>query len=279
VRDRPTPERVREAEQHVSRCSDCWAVLSHLHERATGAPPLESERMEALYGCDGVRDRLYLLVDLGAEGMRQQHPDVAAHLGWCHACRGRFVEMRAVERGMARGEFGEPIAAPVLPRWKEVAGAVGETVREAVGQLLVQLREGAAILAGVPEGLVPMPALATGGGVRGAPELAGRGREDLAGREVQFALPDMGASVELRLQAQGRERLAIELRLVGADTGSLAVSLRAVRADGSELVASQTVRPGRPVVLAGVLPDQYLLEIQDRSAGRRFRIRLGVEPA
>src|SRR2546427_12147087 len=36
----------RKAEEHVARCSDCWAMLSLLHELATGEPASGAESME-----------------------------------------------------------------------------------------------------------------------------------------------------------------------------------------------------------------------------------------
>src|SRR5437764_322064 len=37
----------REAEEHVGRCSDCWAMLSLLHELATGEPVAGAEEGSA----------------------------------------------------------------------------------------------------------------------------------------------------------------------------------------------------------------------------------------
>src|SRR5206468_11339416 len=119
----------REAEEHVSRCSDCWAVLSLLHELATGEPAPGAERMGVLFGCGPIRDEMYLLAGLTAEEIRRRHPHVARHLGWCHACRDRVAEVMTIERAAARGGLGAPLVAPAAPPWSEVAARVGRPAR------------------------------------------------------------------------------------------------------------------------------------------------------
>ena len=94
---RPSGASRREAEEHAARCSDCWTVLRLLHELAAGTPAPEAERMRGLFGCEAVQDELYLLSALSADEIRTGHPAAARHLGWCHACRERWVEVLAVE--------------------------------------------------------------------------------------------------------------------------------------------------------------------------------------
>src|SRR2546427_10265385 len=69
----------RKAGEHVARCSDCWAMLSLLHELATGEPASGAERMGALFGCGPIRDEMYLLAGRTAEGVRGGPPHVARH--------------------------------------------------------------------------------------------------------------------------------------------------------------------------------------------------------
>src|SRR5947209_8499550 len=76
----PAARERREAEEHVARCSDCWAVLSLLHELTTGELPQGAERMSALFGCGPVQDEMYLLAGLTAEQVKTSHPHVARHL-------------------------------------------------------------------------------------------------------------------------------------------------------------------------------------------------------
>src|SRR4029450_6703624 len=111
----------RAAEEHVARCSDCWATLAVAHDLAFGEPPADAERMAALYGCDAVQDGLYLLTDLPAADIRAREPETARHLGWCLSCRERLVELIAVERAAARGDF-QPLPAS-LPTWRATARA------------------------------------------------------------------------------------------------------------------------------------------------------------
>src|SRR5438093_13702278 len=117
----------REAEEHVGRCSDCWAVLSLLHELATGESAPGAERMGALFGCSPVQEEMYLLAGLTAEEIRKRHPHVARHLGWCHACRDRVAEVMTIERAAARGELGPPVVAPAAPRWRGAAARAGDS--------------------------------------------------------------------------------------------------------------------------------------------------------
>src|SRR5881409_540265 len=159
----------REAEEHVSRCSDCWAVLSLLHEFATGEPAPGAERMGALFGCGPVQEEMYLLAGLTAEEIRKRHPHVARHLGWCHACRDRLAEVLSVERAAAQGELGPPLVAPAAARWTEVAARAGETICEAVGRAVIQLRRAGAVFTAVPEGFLVSPLPAPAGALRGSP--------------------------------------------------------------------------------------------------------------
>ena len=78
--DRPAPDQRRQAEEHVSRCSDCWRALSLLHERATGERPPHADRMRELFGCERVQDEMYLLVGLTGPQIAAERPGVARHL-------------------------------------------------------------------------------------------------------------------------------------------------------------------------------------------------------
>src|SRR4029453_12674145 len=150
----------RAAEEHVARCSDCWATLAVAHDLAFGEPPADAERMAALYGCDAVQGRLYLVRYLTAADIRAREPESARHLGWCLSCRERLVELIAVERAAAHGDL-EPLLAP-MPRWRETATRLGAKVREAVGHVKVQIGRAATVFTEVPEGFlvgaVPVPA-------------------------------------------------------------------------------------------------------------------------
>src|SRR5437773_719307 len=184
----------REAEEHVGRCSDCWAMLSLLHELARGEPAAGAERMGALFGCGPIRDEMYLLAGLTAEEIRRRHPHVARHLGWCHACRDRVAEVMAIERAAARGELGPPLVTPAAPRWREAAARVG-----------------------------------------------------------------------------------MALRVSGHEPPRLSVHVREIRGEGLELVGRYSVRGAALVVVKGLTPGQYVLEIEDKQRARRFRLRFDIE--
>jgi len=271
ARDRQT------AEEHVARCSDCWATLEVAHDLAFGEPPADAGRMAALYGCDAVQDRLYLMTDLTAADIRAREPEIARHLGWCLSCRERLVELIAVEHAAARGDF-EPLLAPT-PRWRETVTRLGAKVREVVGQAKVQVGRAAAVFTEVPEGFlvgtVPVPV----GAYRGLDTASSTGTAPGLGQEVQFALADSGLWVELRLEPQSDELVAIALRVSGSETTDVSVQLRAVEAERAELVARYTVRGSAPVLVKGVRPGRYVLELHERERTLRFKLRFDVELA
>jgi len=270
-RARPTPDQRRQAEDHLSRCSDCCRVLSGLHERATGERLADTDRIMELFGCERVQDEMHLLVGLSPSRMAAEHPHLARHLGWCHACRDRFAQVLQVEDAAARGEFG-----PARARWREAVGALGETIRELVGQAVVQVRKGVAVFTVAPEGLLLSPALAPAAAWRGAPAASEPASLPLLGSRAQIALGDSGLTAELALHAQGADRVGLEVTVSGAEHGPLAASLRTVGAERTELVASQPARAGKPVAFGGLVPGRYVLDIHETPRDLRFRVGFEV---
>jgi hypothetical protein len=264
----------REAEDHVARCSDCWAVLSLLHDLAMGGPPPGRERMDALFGCGPVQDEMYRLAGLSAEQIGTRHPEARRHLSWCLACRARFAEILTVERAAARGELGAPLFAPVRPRWTDAGAKVGAAVHEAVGRVLVELRRTTAVFTAVPAGFVvsPMPAMA----LRGSASEQVRSGERALGQQVGFTLGDSQLSAELTLEPQG-ERVGMVVRVSGAGQPRLSLHVRELGPEGAELVARYTMTGAVPVVVKGLAPGRYLLEIEDKQEARRFHLRFDVE--
>ena len=275
VGPRPEASERREAEEHVARCSDCWAVLTLLHELATGEPPPGADRMGALFGCGPVQDEMYLLAGLTAEEIRTKHPTEARHLGWCHACRDRLAEVLAVERAASRGELGLPPIAAAAPRWREATARAGETVREVVGRAVIQLRRAGAVFTEVPEGFLLSPMAATAEALRGSPPKKTEAAP--LAQQVQFPLPDSDVSAELTLQPHGAERVGIALRVAGAEQPGLSVHVREIRAEGLEMVARYSVRGAALLVLRGLTPGQYVLEIEDKQKAHRFQLRFDIE--
>src|SRR5437870_2005103 len=270
----------REAEEHVSRCSDCWAVLSLLHELATGEPAPGAERMGALFGCGPIQDEMYLLAGLTAEEVRRRHPHVARHLGWCHACRDRVAEVMTIERAAARGDLGSSLLAPAAPHWRGAAARVGETVREAVGTAVIQLRRVGAVFTAVPEGFLVSPMTAPAVAFRGPPpkkEKEPKKETPALGRKAEFPLPESPLTAELTLQPHGPERVGMALRVSGDEPPRLSVHVREIRGEGIELVGRDSVRGAAMVVGKGLTPGQYVLEIEDRQRARRFRLRFDIE--
>jgi hypothetical protein len=275
----PGPRERQEAEEHVATCSDCWAVLGLLHELSAGEQPAEAEHMVGLYGCGSVQGEMYRLAGMPAAQIGRAFPQLARHLGWCHACRERLVEVLEVERAAARGELGPPLFESAPARWRETIGSAGESIRELVGLLVVQLERATAVFTALPEGLVVSQAMAPAAALRGAPAVdAGTGALTF-GRQVQVALADSGLRAELTLEPQGAELVGIALRVEGNPQAELSVHLREIHLDRAELVARQTVRGPEPIVVKGLRPARYVLEILERQQALRFKLRFDVEPA
>jgi hypothetical protein len=270
-----TPEQ-QDAREHAARCSDCWAVLTLFHELAMGEPPPDAGRMVGLFSCAAVQDGMYLLAGLSAEEMRAAHPHLAAHLGWCLACCERLAEVLWAERAAALGEL-PAVVAPALPRWRESVGRLGEAVRELVGQLVIEARRTKAAFTAVPEGFV-VSGLATAGALRGAvaDEVSATG----LGQQVRFPLGESGLFAELALETRSPEEVGIALGIAGAAADSgLSVHLREVKDDRADLVARYTVRGAEPVLLKGLQPGRYVLEVHERQHARRFQLRFDIESA
>jgi len=264
------------ARDHAARCSDCWAVLALLHELAMGEPPPDAGRMAGLFRCDAVQDGMYLLAGLSADHMRAAHPEPAAHLGWCLACRERLAEVISAERAVVRGELPAVIAPPA-PSWRESTGRLGEAVRELVGKLVIEARRTKAAFTAVPDGFV-VTGLATAGALRGA--VADEAGAAGLGQQVRFPLGESGLFAELALEAQGPEQVGIALGVAGAAADSgLSVHLREVKDDRADLVARYTVRVAEPVLVKGLQPGRYVLEIHERQHARRFQLRFDIQSA
>ena len=121
----------------------------------------------------------------------------------------------------------------------------------------------------------PFPRERSAGSTRHRPPATAPG----LGQEVQFALADSGLWVELRLEPQSDELVAIALRVSGSETTDVSVQLRAVEAERAELVARYTVRGSAPVLVKGVRPGRYVLELHERERTLRFKLRFDVELA
>jgi hypothetical protein len=272
----PASGRRAAAEAHVADCSDCWRVLAAAHEALAGEPPPEGDRMDALFGCAAVRDRLYLVLGLGPDEAARRHPAVARHLTWCHACAGRVRELAAVEHAVEAGEFGPPLSAPAAAVWRDLRPAGRGKIREATGRVVVRVRRAAATFAVLPAGFIPAPALVPAGALRGASsEEAATGPEV---RQVTVPLADSGRSAELRLEPEGAGRVRLTVGVSGAGDAAFALRLHAVTEEGTGLLARQTLPAGARAALNGLVAGEYLLDLRSRRGEDHFRLRLQIEP-
>ena len=230
---------------HVAHCSDCWQLLADLEVPDAG----ERFDMSSRFGCDAIRDELFALVDLDVRTIAREHANAARHLSWCHACRSRFAELVAVEREIA-----------AMPRWLEI----GDQVREAVGRLVVRLGRAAAGLLEVPDGFVLGPAVALAP-VRGETVAA-------SAQSARVQLGDSGVWVEVENDTADA---GLCLRLLGASAEPLSVRLREVRDDGEPLVARYTLDGAEPVLVRGLWPGSFVVELHDARAVHRVRLDVG----
>jgi hypothetical protein len=221
----------REVEEHLASCSDCWAVVALMLESIAGVPAPEPARMEGLYGCEDVRDRLGVLVELPPEDIPARDFAAARHLAWCVACRSRLSTLRAVEQDLASWSDSDA-ETPLCTFTARVAVAV---------------RAGLAVFTEL-EGVLPVATMAPAA-VRGAGEA----------RPKAARLFTDGSGVELRLLARGDARMDLEVQLLDVVPANAMLCLRT--AGTNQPIAYQTARRERPVVFAALPPGSYVLEL------------------
>jgi hypothetical protein len=252
---RTTTRAAREALiDHVARCADCWTTLAGLHAEVAHAGTEDAD-MAARFGCEAVRDRLFLLVGLDPAAIAREHAAVARHLGWCLACRTRLVEMIEVEREQARA-----------PRWVDV----GERVREAVGRLVLRVGRTASGWLEIPDGFVLGP-LAVPVAVRGAEAPAGSLAPSAA-----FALGDTGVEAEIVVEPGGATDAGFSLRLTNPADDVYRLHVREARNDGDALIARYTLRGADSVAVRGLWPGSFLLELHGTRDASIHRVRLDI---
>lgn len=231
---------------HVARCSDCWRVLASLE-----VADADTERaMAAAFGCDATRDVMFALVDLDPAAIRRDHADAARHLGWCLACRTRFAEIVDVERECRRA-----------PRWIEL----DDRVREAAGRLVVRVGRAVAGLVEIPDAFVLGPAMAP------VPVRGGEAVATLA-RSARVELGGSGAWAEVEVD-EADAAAGLALRLLGAGAEPMSVRVCEARPEGETLVARYTLRGDDPVLVRGLWPGSFVVELHDaRDAVHRVRL-------
>lgn len=257
----PGAEGRRAAEQHVSRCPECWEVVRQLHrERFGSEDPADAARMSDLFGCASVQQRLYLLVGMDQEQIAAAAPDLGHHLGWCLSCRGQLAELIAIER----------LETTTPPAWRALAGTMGDAIRELIGQTVVRVQHGVATIITAPAGVA-----------LSAPAVVARGGAESRGRRLRLSLDDSGLTADVAFHPDGEERIALEITVTGTSTAAspLTIALRTGDGDWHELLASQTAHAEQAVMFRRVPPGRYALEIVDRTTAHRFRSRVDVVAA
>src|SRR5947199_252445 len=183
----------------------------------------------------------------------------------------------AILLGSPRGRARDPAAAARERR--EAEGHVGRCADcWAVLSLLHELAPGAAFTAW-PEGFLVPPWAVPAAALRGPrPRKKEPKKEAPAlGQKAEFPLPESPLLAELSLQPHGPERVGMALRVSGDESPRLSVHVREIRGEGLELVGRYSVRGAAMVVVKGLTPGQYVLEIEDKQRARRFRLRFDIE--
>ena len=268
------------AEEHVATCKACWEVVRLLSELAEGETTADS-----LYGCEPVREQFYLLSACTPEEARRRYPDVARHVGWCHACRFELVTFLQVEREAAGGAYDEVIEVDPSPgriAWKQVLGGAGERVHELLEHLAFRLHEGMISRISWPQGLAmtPLGAMAMRGASRDRGS-EGKGSEpvvDAPGHRFQLDLDEATLDVNLMVEPQGKDRVRLEVRVLRGER-SISMTLRRLEADQDILVAAQDASPAKTFVATNLLPGTYHLDVREQPRAERRRIRLSIERA
>jgi hypothetical protein len=253
---RPPPAERRALIEHVAGCADCWVTLAALHAEIADAGSEDAD-MAARFGCEPVRDRLFLLVDLDPATIGRDHAGAARHLGWCLACRSRLVEILAVEREHASA-----------PRWVEV----GERVREAVGRLVLRVGRTASGWLEIPDGFLPGPLaapVAVRGGDAPLPSLA---------PSATFELGDSGVAAEVVVEPGGATDAGFSLRLTNPIEETYSLHVRETRDDGDALIARYTLRGAESVAVRGLWAGSFLLELHGARDASVHRVRLDIGP-
>src|SRR5438132_558764 len=131
----------------------------------------------------------------------------------------------------------------------------------------------------VPEGFLVSPMPAAAGALRGPPPPKKEPKREARalGQKAEFPLPESPLTAELTLQPHGPERVGMALRVSGDEPPRLSVHVREIRGEGIELVGRYSVRGAAMVVVKGLTPGQYVLEIEDKQRARRFRLRFDIE--
>ena len=143
------------------------------------------------------------------------------------------------------------------------------TVHEAVGSIVVQVREAAAAFIAMPVGFVPAPVAA--GALRG-----GERPDTSPPHALRVPLGDSALWAEVQVAGEPNRRAGLTVRVAGEPHGRLSLRLREDGPDGATL-ARYTVQGGEAVVLKGLRPGSYVLEIVEAARQLQFRVPVDVQ--
>ena len=264
-------EQREEAETHVLGCVDCWNAVHTVYRLVTGETLPDAAAMQALYGCEAIRSRLALVLDIPLQDISHRAPEIAAHLERCEPCREQLVDLLA----FAGGDHVQA-AVQAHPRWMTRTAEQGDRVLEVVGEFVVRVWRGAASLVEWPGGMEPVPVGVMTPALRAADQTTQlpQGYEAL-GRRFEFALDDTDVVVQLVIEPhpEGARLTFIVMRR----DRPIAVTLRRIDDDGEYLVGRKSTADAEDFVAPQLRPGRYCLEVRERQTAVRYRIGLKVK--
>ncbi len=217
-----------------------------------------------------------------------QRARITEHLAQCAECQEEnsfvdsfdFSRLDGLRRQEARtGEAHGVVAAlvdSIAASWIESKNAAKERVYVLRSRIVAELRQTVAVFTELPIGFTSRPyggyAEATRTVVAETPAV----HIEVPGESVPVPLGDSGLTVELAVGRQATGRLLLTVSVEGEEHGPLAVSLSEVFGPESRLVAAQSSKRHEPLIIEGLSPGDYSLEVWEIEAACRFQIPLHV---
>src|SRR5262249_25124418 len=94
---------------------------------------------------------------------------------------------------------------------------------------------------------------------------------------ARFQVGESGVWAEVGVHDAGAAGAEVSLRLVSDTPDAMSVRVHEARADGDALVARYTLRGTEPIVVRGLWPGSFIVELHDAHA-EVHRVRLDVGP-
>jgi len=278
------------AETHVLSCSACWSVVCQMYERVTQREVPSGLGAQQQFACDAVGDDLWTVVGLSATEVQSADPQLAKHLAGCQPCREHLTLLTEVEAEAARGDYGPSIvtlaegAASVAAKWRSVVDAAGNQLREAIGGIVVRVRDELASFQDIPAWFTPVPVVAGARSKRAATAgVRPRKKQSVVEpvvecpTEVQFPVGDTGMIALISVRPIRRNFVQLSLLLTAAPGASASVELKSISGGKVRTRQLETLRAGEPFRFTDLRVGEYAFVIIVTGTQVSFRIPFRVE--